>query len=178
MADLVEPEFDELRIDAAAALVDGEMRRPDRGGGVEIFLDGEERVKSLVLRDDSDVGLQIFVLGVEVDAVEIDATTARLELSAEGFEESTLAASARAHDADHLASLDRKSDAVESGDLAIVGVAHVARLERADDVALLFDNAFGKVAAQVLITPEGDDAAVFERGLTAHELALDGDGAL
>src|SRR5690606_36672903 len=90
-ADLVEAPFDQLRIDAAAAFVDGEMRCPDRGGSVEVFLDGEEGIKCFILRDDGDVGFEVVVFGVEIDAIEINASAARFELSAEGFEEGAFA---------------------------------------------------------------------------------------
>lgn len=86
VADFVEAEFDEFGIDAAAALANGEVGCAYGGGGVEVFFDGEEGIECLVLGDEGDVGGEVFVFGIEVDSVEVDATLAGFDLAAEGFE--------------------------------------------------------------------------------------------
>ncbi len=115
VADLVESELDQLGVDAATAFDGGKVRGPDCSGGIEVFFDGEKWVEGFVLRDQGDVGAEVVVGVVEIDRIEVDASVARLELSAERFEQRAFSASAGAHDADHFSALNREGDSIESG---------------------------------------------------------------
>ena len=58
-APLVEPEFDQLAVDAPGALAARKVRRAQGGGEGQVFLDGELFVEGVVLRDVGDVAAQV-----------------------------------------------------------------------------------------------------------------------
>ena len=108
VASLVETKLRQLAIDAAQAIPAGKVRRAKGRGEVQIFLDGEVFVERVMLGDVSDVFAQGVPIGVKRTAVEEDVSLGGLKLPGDGAHERALAASARAHHANHFAALHGK----------------------------------------------------------------------
>ena len=148
------------------------MRRADGGGELEVFLDRQVLVESVVLRDVTDVALERVEVFVERLAVEQDLAAGRLQLAAERAHERAFARAARAHDADHLAAIEGEADAFERDIAVAEAMADVAHLEAANDVAFFLDDPLGKIAAQELPDIDPDGVAVGQgRGRADGEFA-------
>ena len=139
------------------------MRRAKGRGEVQIFLDGEVLIERVVLRNVSDVFAQGVAIGVKRAAVEEDVSLGGLKLPGQSAHERALAASARAHHANHFAALHGKRDAVDRNLLVAEPANEIVHLERANNVALLFEKALGKIAAQDLPRVDADGVAVGKR---------------
>ena len=163
VAALVQAKFSKFAVDAAQSFAAGKMRRAEGRGEVQIFLDGEVFVERVVLRNVGDVFAQRFAIRVERAPVEKDISLDRLKLAGESAHQRALSTSAGAHHADHLPSLHRERDAVDS-DLPVAEPAdQVANFERANDVAFLFEQPLAEVAAQDLPGVDPNSVAVGKR---------------
>ena len=161
-------EFCEFGIHALAPLLGFQMRAAYRHGEVEVFLHLEQGIKGILLRDIGDVGSEIVEVVIQREAVHQHLATFGFELSAKNAQQSALAAATGAHDADHLATAGDEAHAVLRGVAAVKAVAEFAHLDLAYGVALFFDDAVSKVAAQVLAFSERDGIAVIERDAVTH----------
>ena len=138
------------------------MGGPDRGGELQVLLDGQLLVEGVVLRDVGDVLEEGVEIPVEGSLVEQHLSRYRLELTGQRAQQGALPAAARPHDADHLAPLDREVEVVERGVGAPEAADEIAHIEVADDVALLLDDALGEIAAQHLARIDADRVAVLQ----------------
>ena len=175
-----EAEFDEAAVHAPLAVVVAEMRRADRGGVGEVFLDGEVVVERVVLRDVGDEAFEFVEVFVKLLAVEKHLAARGGEAARDGAEQCAFSRTAAAHHAHEVAARERKTDAVERGDVAAEVAGEVAQFERGDDVALLFDDAFAEVAAQPLAGINADEVAIIQiaRAADGNDFFADDDGAI
>src|SRR6266849_2581278 len=144
------------------------MRRANRGSELQVLTNREMLIEGVLLRDVADVAFELIEIGIERLAIEQDLTTGWFELTAEHFEQRAFAATARTHDADEFAAIEREGNAVETDFTVTETMADVAHLEATNDVAFLFDDALGKIAAQELPNVDADGVAVFQRRDRAH----------
>jgi len=135
---------------------------------IEIFLHAQQRIESILLRDVGDVGLQVEQVIIHGQAVHQNVARPRPHLAAEHSQQRAFAAATGAHDADHLAAPCREADAVQRRALLIKPVHQLAHIHLAHGVALLLDDAVGKVAAQELAFAQRDGVAVVEQHAVAH----------
>src|SRR6267143_67665 len=107
-------------------------------------------VERVLLRNITDVFLELVQVWIERSTIQKNLAARWLKLSGQHPEQRALARTARAHHADQLAATQRKCNSFESRIAAGETVRHLAHFERANDVALFFDDALGKIAAQKL----------------------------
>src|SRR3954468_10452948 len=136
------------------------MRRADGRSEFEVLANGQMLVERVFLRDVTDVAFELVEILVERPVVQENLALRRLKLAAEDFHERALAGTARAHHADELAAVDRERNAFEPNLVVAEPVGGVDDFERANDVALFLDDAFGKIAAQELADIDPDRVAV------------------
>ena len=136
------------------------MRRTNRGGELQVLADGQMLIERVLLRNVTDVALQLIEIRIKRLAVEQNLAAGRLDLAAEHLEQRAFAGSARAHHANQLAAIDRKRNAVEPDIAAAEAMVDIAHFERANDVALFLDDALGKIAAQKLPDIDADGVAI------------------
>src|SRR4029077_14909977 len=135
-------------------------------------------VERVLLRNVTDVFLEVVEVWIKRSAIQKSLTACRLELTREHTHKGTLAATARAHHAPQLAAREGKGDSFEPGVAAAETMRHFADLERADDVPLFLDDSFGKIAAQELSDVDPNRVAVLQgicrsyRRLTDHDRAI------
>ena len=177
-AALVEPQLGQLAVDAALAFAAGEVGGADRGREAQVLLDGELFVEGVVLRDVGDVLEEGVEIPVEGALVELDLPGDRGELAGQGPQQSALAASARPHDADHLAPLDVEGEAVQGVVAAAEPADKIPDLQRADDVSLLLDDPVGEVAAEHLTGIDPDRVAILQVHRSADGLVAHDDGTV
>jgi hypothetical protein len=137
------------------------MRRADRGRELQIFADGEVLVERVLLRDVTDVRLNVEV-SVEGLSVEQDLPLVGWSWPASTFISVLLPAP--------LAPITQTSSprVIEGNsfeaDLAFAeAVCDFIHLEAANDVALFLDDALGKIASQELSDIDSNGVAVLER---------------
>ena len=139
VAALVEAEFGQLAVDAAASFASRKVRGADGRGELEIFTDGQVFVESVELRDVGDVLLERVEILVEGQSVEEDLAAHRGELPGQRTEQTALAATARAHHADHFAAGRRETDAIDAECPSLEAADEVADVEVVDHVAFLLE---------------------------------------
>src|SRR5450755_356806 len=89
------------------------MRRTNCGRELQILADGQVLIERILLRDVTNVALEVVEVVVERLITEKDFAVARLQLTAENFEQRALARAARAHHANELTAIDREGHAVD-----------------------------------------------------------------
>ena len=164
----IESELGQFAVDPAEAFPAREVGGPDRGGEVEVFLDREVFVERVVLGDVGHVFPQRIVIGVERPVIEKDVSLVGRKLAGERAEERAFPAPARAHDANHLAALNRKRDSVNRNGPAGKLAHQIPHLQRANDIAFLLDQALREIAAQDLTDIHADHVAIRQRRGIPH----------
>ncbi len=124
------------------------MRRGANGSRkLQIFTDRQLLVEGILLGDVADVTLKPVEVLVERLTIKQNVPARRLELPGQHFEQRAFPGAARAHHANQLPPAYRERISVEANLTVAETVRDLADLERTDNVALFFDDAFGKVAA-------------------------------
>src|SRR3954470_6019006 len=124
------------------------MRRTDRGRGIQGLANRKVLIEGILRRNITDVALQFVEILIERLPIEENVPSTRLQLPRDHFHERAFAGSARAHYANELAPRDGEGNSFQPDVATAEAVRHFAQLERPNDVALLFDDALGKIAAQ------------------------------
>ena len=161
-AALVEAELGDLAVDASLAFTARKVRRADRRGKLQVFLDRELFVEGVVLRDVGDVLEESLEVAVERALVEQHLAGDRLELAGQGTQQGALSTTTRSHDADHFTALDREGEVVEGGVTAAEAGDEIADIQRADDITLFLDDAVGEVAPKHLAGIDPDGVAILK----------------
>ena len=165
--------FRQLRIHTFASFLGFQMRTAHGHREIQIFLYLQQRIKGILLRNVSDVGREIVQVVIQREAVHQHFAALGFELPAENAQQRALAATAGPHDADHLTTPGDEAHTILRGVPAIEAVAELAHFNLAHRVALLFDDAIGKVAAQVLSLSERDGVTVIEGDPVTHRNQAD-----
>src|SRR4051794_37132474 len=112
------------------------MWSADGGREFQVFANRQVLVESILLGHITDVAFEVVEIVVERALIQQNMAAARLQLPTENLEQGALARAARAHDADELAAVDRKGDAVEPGLTIGEAMRHIHHFQGANDVAL------------------------------------------
>ena len=139
------------------------MRRANRGGELQILADGEVLIERVLLRNVTDVALELIEIRIKRLAVEQDLAAGRLQLPGQHLQQRAFAGAARAHHANQLAARDSEGNALQPDIAAAEAMRDLAHLEGANDVALFLDDALGKIAAQELPDIDADGVAILQR---------------
>ena len=175
VAAFVQAQFGQFPVDAPVPLAAREVGRADGRGKLEVFPDGQVFVECVELRDVGDVLLERVEIFVKGEVVEEHVAAHRRELAGQGAQQTALAATARAHDTNHLAPRGGEAHAVHADAAAFEAANEVAHLEPADHIVLFLEDALGEVAAQRLARVDLDEVPVVERRLVAHGRFADED---
>src|SRR4051812_41456589 len=140
------------------------MRCADRRRKLQILTNGEVLVERVLLRHVADVLLQNIEVPVERLSIQQDVAAPRLELAGKHSHQGAFARTACAHHANKLSTRDAKRDSIEANFAFAKTVCDFIQLEAANDVSLLLNDAFQKIASQNLSDVDSNDVAVLEIG--------------
>ena len=175
-----QPQLGQLGVGPPFPIGIPEIRRPDRGRQIKVFLHREQGLDRFLVGNEGHVRHEpkpIPDRSVETDIVEQNLPAAGPEMSRQGPQQRALAAPARPHDADHFPALHGEADRIE-GRICAIPMGYLTKLETADEVSLLFDDPFGEMAAQKLAVPNGDGISIAQGHPSAHHAFPDGDGPI
>src|SRR5437879_8896780 len=137
------------------------MRRANRGRELQIFADGQMFIERILLRDVTDVTLELIEIRIKLLVIEQDLAAARLQLSGQHFEQCAFPGTARPHHANQLPAHDIEGNSLQPDIAAAEMMRDLAYLQGANDVALFLDNALGKIAFQKLPDIDANGVAIF-----------------
>src|SRR5438552_1864609 len=90
------------------------MGRTNGGCELQVFADGEMLIKSIFLWNITDVTFELVEVWIKRLSVKKNLTAGGLKLPRQYFQQSALARSARAHDADELATIHGKRNSFQA----------------------------------------------------------------
>src|SRR5262252_346647 len=126
------------------------MRRTDGRRELQILANGEVLVERVLLRHVTDVLLQDVEVSIKRLSVEQDFAARGLKLPGKYSHQRAFTRTACAHHANKLSTGDGEGNSIEANLALAKTVRDFTQLEAANDVSLLLDDAFQKVASQNL----------------------------
>src|SRR5215467_4362208 len=136
------------------------MRGANRSGELQILADGQMLIERVLLRDITDVALELVQIGIKRLIIEQDLAAGRLKLAGQHFQQRTLPTTACAHHAYQFAAHHIERNSFQSDISTAEAMGHLAHLERANDVALFLDDALRKIASQELTDVDSNGVAI------------------
>ena len=161
VASFAQAELDQFCLQTPGAIAPRQVRRANRRRKLQIFADGQMFVERVLLRHVTDVALQRVEIWIKRLAIEQDLAAGGLKLpgqhlSAACFFREPLAPITQTSSP----RVDTKGNSFET-DLAVAeAMRDFAHLERANDVALFFDDSLGKIAPQKLADVDSNGVAI------------------
>src|SRR5437660_9690245 len=89
------------------------MRRANRGRELQILADGQVFIECVLLRDVTDVTLELIEIRIKLLVIEQELTVSRLQLSGQHFEQCAFPGTARPHHANQLPAHDIEGNALQ-----------------------------------------------------------------
>src|SRR5207248_10418743 len=112
------------------------MGRGNRGRELQIFADGQVFIERVLLRNVTDVTLELIEIRIKLLVIEQDLTARRLQLSGQDLEQRAFPGTARPHHANQLPAHDIEGNALQPDTAAAEVMRGLAYLQAANDVAL------------------------------------------
>src|SRR5437899_11501753 len=126
------------------------MRRANRGRELQILADGQVFIERVLLRNVTDVTLELIEIRIKLLVIEQEVTASRLQLSGQHLEQRAFPGTARLHHANQLPAHDIEGNALQPDTAAAEMMRDLPYLHAASNVALFLDNALGKIPLQRL----------------------------
>src|SRR5205085_6723168 len=136
------------------------MGRANRGRELQIFADGQVFIELVLLRNVTDVTLELIEIRIKLLVIEQDLTARRLQLSGQHLEQRAFPGTARPHHANQLPAHNVEGNALQPDIAAAEVMRDLAYLQGANDVALFLDDALGKIALQELPNIDANGIAI------------------
>src|SRR6476661_5568125 len=90
------------------------MRRANRGRELQILADGQVFIERVLLRNVTDVTLQLIEIRIKLLVIEQDLTARRLQLSGQHLEQGAFPGTARPHHANELPAHDIEGNTLQT----------------------------------------------------------------
>src|SRR5438477_6604269 len=136
------------------------MRRANRGRELQILADGQVFIERVLLRNVTDVTLELIEIRIKLQVIEQDLTTSRFQLSGQHPEQRAFPRTARPHHANQLPARDIEGNTLQPDIAAAETIRDLAYLQSTNDVALFLDDALGKIALQELPNIDANGIAI------------------
>src|SRR5207237_1711617 len=124
------------------------MGRANRGRELQILADGQVFIERVLLRNVTDVTLELIEIRIKLLVIEQELTASRLQLSGQHLEQRAFPGTARPHHANQLPAHDIEGNALKPDIAASEMMRDLAYLQGANDVALFLDDPLVKIACQ------------------------------